>query len=208
MKGTHEVFRPSNDTPFRVRFTRVCLTRHLPSTRLTPPRRFAPPNVVDPRSMPFLGFKADGVHWRPCSARVIRSSTGEPKPRGVGGSSLRTDWSMPFPGSRGQPSILRTTQSPRHAACTTHLGSAEEHREAGATSDLMAKTVTKELELLSDSGPACTDQGLTALRASLFADRIRHRAPVLNAVYRPLTFKLRESDTLSACSWRRVASSV
>jgi hypothetical protein len=36
----------------------------------------------------------------------------------------------------------------------------------------MAKTVTKEIELPSNSGPTFTDQGLAALRASLLAYRI------------------------------------
>jgi hypothetical protein len=37
----------------------------------------------------------------------------------------------------------------------------------------MAETVTKEFELPNDSGPTLTDQGPTALRASLLAYRTR-----------------------------------
>jgi hypothetical protein len=173
MKGTHEVFRPSNDTPSGVRSSRVCLTRHLPPTRFDPPRRFPPPNVATQRSLPFLGFKADGVQLAALFCSHDLEIPRDPKPRGVGGSNLRTDWSMPFPGSRGQPSILRTKQSPRHAVCTTHLSSTEERREAGTRGGLMAETVTKEFELPHDSGPTLTDQGPTALRALLLAYRIR-----------------------------------
>jgi hypothetical protein len=91
--------------------------------------------------MPLLGFKANGVQLAAlfCSRdSVLRRAF---KPRGVGGSNLQADQNMPFPGSRGQPSILRSIQSLQRAVCTTHLSPFEGLREAGTTGGLMAETV-------------------------------------------------------------------
>lgn len=170
-ESTHEV-----SSPLQRRTARSLFNPGLPHPA-HPPTRF---DLLDGlllraasirRSSPFLGFKVDGVQLAALFCSRDSVLRGAPKPRGVGGLDLRTDRSMPFPGSRGQPSILVRSEPPARR-CTTHLDPLEGRREAGTVDGFMAETVARDGFVppgqLGSSSPTKVP---TALRASLLAYR-------------------------------------